>query len=150
MEQMIYQKPRAMSFCGFSFPNSASYPHWNEWWIHLYKPSGKNILGIIHFMLFKGSESWPNQNQFPLKLSKVLPNEICNPGQMSVLKWAIQILIFKCFHKGKNIGGFFSYFYIYKLNTGISSTFIKQGKRAAFLTQHFSLRRERSCQIEKR
>lgn len=52
--------------------------------------------------------------------------------------------------KAKIIGVFFPYFYIYKQNTDISSTFTKQGKRAAFLKQHFSLRRERSCQMEKR
>lgn len=69
----------------FLFRNTSSYPHWNVRWIHPYELSGKNILGIIHVILFKGSESWPNQTQFPLQLSKVLPNESYNPCQMSVL-----------------------------------------------------------------
>lgn len=76
----------------------------------------KNMRGIILFIFFKGSESWPNQSQFPLKLSKVLPNESCNPGQTSVLKWAIQILIFKYFHKGKR----FCFFLFLHLQTEYS------------------------------
>lgn len=134
----------------FLFHNTASCPHWNAWWIHLYKPSGKNILGIIHFVFFKGSESWPNQNQFPPKLSKVLPNESCKHGQMSVLKWAIQILIFKCFHDGKKYWGFFIIFTFTNRTQASHRHLLNYKKRVAFLKQRFTLRREKLCQSEKR
>lgn len=100
----------------------------------------ETILGIIHIILFKGSESWPNQSQFPLRLSKALPSESYNPCQMSLLKRAIQLLIFKCFMKGKN--KFLFSFCIYKQNTGISSIFTEGQKRAAFPKQHFRERKE--------
>lgn len=103
MEQMIYQKPRAVGFLWvlISYFITLLVVHTGMHDEYIYTSLVEKTYQALSILcIFKDSESWPNQNQFPLKLSKVLPNESYNPGQMSVLKWAIKILIFKCFHEG--------------------------------------------------